>query len=85
MTVARARTAFVRKNLWKAQLAFTLALGATYFLARDTPVGPALYNPASLSACVAFIVGPILHRCRAIQWWLFAGAMGLFAIARASS
>ena len=74
-------TSFLRRNLWKAQLAFTLALGAAYFLARDTQVGPALYNLASLSACVAFIVGPILHRCRAIQWWLFAGAMGLFAIA----
>jgi hypothetical protein len=54
--VARARTTFVRKNLWKAQLAFTLALGASYFLARNTPVAPSLYNLASLSACVAFIV-----------------------------
>ena len=81
MTVARARTAFLRRNLWKAQLAFTVALGGTYFLARNTTVGPAVYNLASLSACVAFVVGPILHRCRAIQWWLFAGAMGLFAIA----
>jgi signal transduction histidine kinase len=74
-------TSFLRRNLWKAQLTFTLVLGATYFLARETPVGPALYNLASLSACVAFVIGPILHRCRAIQWWLFAGAMGLFAIA----
>ena len=83
VTVARARTAFLRKNVWKAQLAFTLALGVTYFLARNTPVGPAVYNLASLSACVAFVVGPIIHRCRAIQWWLFAGAMGSFAIADA--
>jgi signal transduction histidine kinase len=74
-------TSFLRRNLWKAQLAFTLALGATYFLTRNTPIGPSLYNLASLSACVAFVVGPIIHRCRAIQWWLFAGAMGLFAIA----
>lgn len=64
-------------------MAFTLSLGAVYFLARNTPVGPSLYNLASISACVAFVVGPILHGCRAIQWWLFAGAMGLFAIADA--
>ena len=83
VTVARARTAFLRTNLWKAQLAFTVALGGTYFLARNTPVGPAVYNLASLSACVAFVVGPIIHRCRAIQWWLFAGGMGSFAIADA--
>jgi signal transduction histidine kinase len=83
VTVARARTAFLRTNLWKAQLAFTVALGGAYFLARNTPVAPAIYNLASLSACVAFVVGPIIHRCRAIQWWLFAGAMGLFAIADA--
>ena len=77
----RTVTPFLRRNLWKVQLAFTLALGAAYFLARNTPIAPSLYNLASLSACVAFVVGPILHRCRAIQWWLFAGAMGLFAIA----
>jgi signal transduction histidine kinase len=81
--VARARTSFLRSNLWKAQLAFTLAIGGAYFLARNTDVGPAIYNLASLSACVAFVVGPIIHRCRAIQWWLFAGAMGSFAIADA--
>ena len=81
MTVTRARTAFLQRNLWKAQVAFTLALCGTYFLARNTPVGPSLYNLASISACAAFVAGPILHRCRAIQWWLFAGAMGLFAIA----
>jgi signal transduction histidine kinase len=77
----RTVTPFLRRNLWKAQLAFTLALGAGYFLARGSPIAPTIYNFASLSACVAFVVGPILHRCRAIQWWLFAGAMGSFAIA----
>ena len=80
----RTVTPFLRRNLWKVQLAFTLALGAGYFLARNSPFAPSLYNLASLSACVAFVVGPILHRCRAIQWWLFAGAMGSFAIADAT-
>jgi signal transduction histidine kinase len=74
-------TSFLRRNLWKAQLTFTVALVVTYFVMRNTPLGPTLYNLASISACVAFVVGPILHRCRALQWWLFAGAMGLFAIA----
>ena len=61
-----------------------LALAGTYFFARDTSIGASLYNLASLSACLAFVVGPILHRCRAIQWWLFAGAMGLTAIGDAT-
>jgi signal transduction histidine kinase len=82
--VARARTALLRKHLWKVQVAFTLALAGTYFFARDTSYGASLYNLASLSACLAFVVGPILHRCRAIQWWLFAGAMGLTAIGDAT-
>ena len=62
-------------------MAFTLTLAGTYFFARETSVGPSLYNLASVCACAAFVAGPILHRCRAIQWWLFAGALGLTAIA----
>jgi signal transduction histidine kinase len=65
-------------------MAFTLTLAGTYLFARDTSIGASLYNLASLSACLAFVVGPILHRCRAIQWWLFAGAMGLTAIGDAT-
>jgi signal transduction histidine kinase len=81
VTVARAGTAFLQRHLWKAQIAFTLALVGTYFLGRNTLIGPSVYNLASVSACAAFVAGPILHRCQAIQWWLFACAFGFTAIA----
>jgi signal transduction histidine kinase len=74
-------TSFLQRNFWKGQLGLTLATIVAYALARNTAFGPSIFNLASLSACVAFAVGPIIHRCKAIQWWLFSAAMGLFAIA----
>jgi signal transduction histidine kinase len=77
----RPHTLWLRKNAWKVQLGFIAAAIATYALVRGTRLGPSVYNLASISACLGFLAGPILHRSRALHWWLFAAAMGAFAIA----
>jgi signal transduction histidine kinase len=74
------RPSRLRSAAWKLEVALIAGACLAYLFLRDTRAGPAIYTLGSLSACVALIVGPALHRSRALHWWLLAAGFALFAL-----